>query len=114
MNRYEDFRRGILEKARAATQCNHYISVTTWGLANEYAVPEAHVREELLKLAQLGLIFLSAWDGERERPYDAWPDVDSLFSSTADGGYVRIRLLSAGGEVLSKAPKSPIGFSASR
>lgn len=111
MNRYEDFRVGILEQARSAAQANHYITKNTWGLASEYGIPESHVREELLRLAELGLIELSAWDGERERQHNEWADADSLFSNTT--GYVHIRLLSAGGELLSKTPKSPIGFTAS-
>jgi hypothetical protein len=110
MNRYEVFRLGILEKAASATQMNHFITKTTSGLAHEYRIPESHIREELLGLVGAGLISLSAWDGKRERPYNEWPSADALFSNTTDGGYVRIRLLSAGGELLSKTPKSPIGF----
>lgn len=91
MDRYERFRVGILAQARSAAEVNHYICKTTWGLANEYGIPEPHVREELLRLAKSGLIEL-------------WADAE-LFS-----GYFNIRLLSAGGELLSKATKFPIGF----
>src|SRR5215469_6202779 len=113
MNRYEGFRLGILGQAYSATSQNHYIMKSSWGLANQYGIPERHVCEELIRLAASGLISLSAWDGERERPYDEWPTADALFSNTTDGGHVRIRLLSPGGELLSKTPKSPIGFNAS-
>jgi hypothetical protein len=113
MNRYEQFRLAILEQAQSATSVNHHIMKTSWGLANQYGIPEPHVCEELIQLAVLGLISLTAWDGERERPYNEWPTEDSLFSNTTDSGHVRIRLLSAGGELLSKSPKSRIGFIAS-
>lgn len=96
MNKYEAFRVAILEQARSVAEINHYISKTTWGLAHEYGIPEPHVREELLRLAKAGLIEL-------------WADANPLFS-----GYFNIRLLSAGGELLSKTTKSPIGFAASR
>ena len=102
MSRYEEFRRRILE--RAATELNRRFSVTTRGLANNHGIPESHVREELFRLAELGLISLFAWDGERERPYNEWPDKASLFANTTDKGHVSIRLLSAGGELLSKDP----------
>ena len=112
MNRYEGFRVGILEQARTAAEANHYITKTTWGLANEYGIPESHVREELLGLAEFGLIALSAWDGERDRPLNEWADPDSLFSNTTGIGHVHIWLLSPGGELLSKTAKSRIGFTA--
>lgn len=113
MNRYEEFRIGILEQAASATSVNHHIMKTSWGLASQYGIPERHVCEELIQLAASGLISVTAWDGERERPYDEWPSADALFSNATDAGHVRIRLLSAGGELLSKTPKSPIGFTAS-
>jgi hypothetical protein len=113
MNRYDALRRGILEKAALTAAHNGSMHVNTYGLAAEFHIPENHVREELIGLAKQNLISLVAWDGERERPYNEWPDADSFFFNKADGGYVRIRLLIAGGELLSKLPKTPIGFVAS-
>lgn len=92
INPYERFRLGILEQARSPAEVNHYICKTTWGLANEYGIPEPHVREELLRLAKAGFIEL-------------WSDAHTLFD-----GYFNIRLLSAGGELLSQTAKSAIGF----
>ena len=114
MNKYESFRRRFLEKAALTSNSNVAIHVTTWGLFAEFDIPESHVREELLRLANQGLISLVAWDGTRERPYDEWPDAESLFANKTDGGHVRVRLLSAGGEFLASLPKKPIGFVASR
>jgi hypothetical protein len=113
MNKYETLRRGILEKAALMAAHNGSRHVNTYGLGAEFGIPENHVRQELIRLAKQNLISLVAWDGERERPYDEWPDADSFFFNTTDGGHVRIRLLSAGGELLSKLPKLPIGFVAS-
>src|ERR1700694_2505201 len=101
MSRYDEFRHRLLESAATAT-LDGQVTVTTRGLANEHGIPQSHIREELLRLAQLEFIYLSAWDGDRDRPYDDWADGDSLFSNTADKGQVRIRLLSAGRELLSK------------
>ena len=114
MNKYESFRRGLLEKAALTSSSNSPIHVTTWGLSGEFDIPESHVREELLRLAKQGLISVVAWDGTRERPYNEWPDAESLFANSTDCGHVRIRLLSAGGEFLASLPKRPIGFVASR
>ena len=115
MNKYESFRRGLLEKiAWTANAATTPMPVTTWGLSGEFDIPESHVREELLRLANQGLISLVAWDGTRERPYDEWPDAESFFANTTDSGHVRVRLLSAGGEFLASLPKRPIGFVASR
>ena len=105
MNRYEEFRIRILERAATATRSKPYISVVSRGLANHYGIPQSHIREELVRLADWGFISMSAWDGEKERPYNQWPDRDSLFSNTTDNGHVRIRLLSGGAEFLSKAPE---------
>jgi hypothetical protein len=114
MNKYDALRRGILEKAaQTATLNGQSTHVSTLGLGVQFGVPENHVREQLIEFAKLNRISLVAWDGERERPYDEWPDGDSFFSNKTDGGYVRIRLLIAGGELLSKLPKTPIGFVAS-
>jgi hypothetical protein len=111
MNKYEALRRGILEMAaQTATLNGHSTHVSTLGLGGQFGVPENHVREQLIEFAKLNLISLKAWDGERERPYNEWPDAETFFFNTSDNGYVRIRLLSAGGELLSKLPKSPIGF----
>ena len=96
MDPYEKFRVGILEQARSVADMNHYICKTTFGLAFEFRIPEPHVREELLKLAKAGFITLTASDPARP-----------LFE-----GYFQIRLLSAGGELLSKTVKFPIGFTA--
>lgn len=115
MNKYESFRRKFLEKiAWTASAATTPTPVSTWGLFAEFDIPESHVREELLRLAKHGLINLVAWDGTRERPYNEWPDADSLFVNKTDGGFVRVRLLSAGGEFLASLPKRPIGFVASR
>ena len=103
MNRYEEFRIRILERAATATQSKPYLSVATQDLANHHGIPRSHVREELLRLAQLECIALSAWNGERERNQEDWVDADSLFSNASDEGHVRIRLLTAGAELLSKA-----------
>jgi hypothetical protein len=114
MNRYDALRRGILEKAaQTATLDGHSTHVSTLGLGAEFNIPESHVRAQLLEFAKMNLISLVVWDGERERPYNDWPDADSFFFNRTDGGYVRIRLLIAGGELLSKLPKTPIGFVAS-
>jgi hypothetical protein len=104
MNRYQEFRIRILERAATATQTDPYISVVTKVLANKHGIPHSHVREELLRLAEAECIALCAWDGERERAHDEWPDLDSLFSNATDGGHVRIRLLNGGRELLSKTP----------
>ena len=114
MDKHESFRRRLLEKVSWTSSANTPMPVTTWGLSNEFDIPEGHVREELIGLARKGFISLVAWDGTRERPYNEWPDADSLFANTTDGGYVRIRLLSTGGEFLASLPKSSIGFVASR
>jgi hypothetical protein len=103
MNRYEEFRIRILERASTPIQSKPYISVVSQVLANKHGIPHSHVREELLRLARAECIALSAWDGERERPYDDWVDADSLFSNATDKAHVRIRLLTAGAELLSKA-----------
>jgi hypothetical protein len=113
MNKYESFRRGFLEKI-AGTSTYGAMHLTTWGLAAEFTIPESHVREELVRLATGGFISLVAWDGSCERSYDQWPDAESLFANTTDGGVVRIRLLSAGGELLSSLPKGTFGFAAPR
>jgi hypothetical protein len=113
MNKYESFRRGLLEKAAFNASSNTAIHVNTWGLSAEFGIPESHVREQLLWLAEQGLISLVAWDGTRERPYNEWPDAESFFANK-EGGTLRIKLLSAGGEFLASSPKRPIGFVASR
>jgi len=114
MNKYESFRRGLLEKAALTSSSNSPIHLTTWGLFAEFDIPESHVREELIQLANEGFISLVAWDGTRERPYNEWPDADSFFSNTTDSGHLRVRLLSAGGELLSSLPKGRFGLAASR
>jgi hypothetical protein len=105
MSRYDEFRHRILESAATATRLNNQVIVTTWGLANEHGIPQGHIREELLRLAQLEFISLSVWDGDRERPYDDVVDKGSLFSNTADKRQLRIGLLDAGRELLHKTSK---------
>ena len=100
MDQYEEFRIRILRRAAAA---NPFISVVTKALAHHHGIPHRHVREELLRLAEMDCIALSAWDGERERTYEDWRDADSLFSNATDNGQVHIRLLNAGAELLSKS-----------
>jgi hypothetical protein len=102
MNRYEEFRIRILERAATPIQSKPYIRVVTQDLASKHGIPHSHVRQELLRLAQAECIALSAWDGARERPYDDWVDLESLFSNATDKGHVRIRLLPPGAELLSK------------
>jgi hypothetical protein len=114
MNRYEEFRMRILERAATATQSKPYISVVTRALANQRGIPQSRIRDELIRLVNWGSISLSAWDGERERAHDEWPDADSLFSNATDSGHVRIRLLSRGWELLFKAPPSWVGSATSQ
>src|SRR5690349_2392750 len=95
MSRYEEFRLRLLESAATATRTSGHLLVTARGLANKHGIPQSHVQSELRRLAELRFIALTAWDGERERPYDSWPDASSLFSNMTDKGRVRIRLLSA-------------------
>jgi hypothetical protein len=108
MDRYEEFRMRILERAATARLGKPYLSVTTQALADQHGIPQSHVRSELLRLAQSECIALSAWDGERERNYKDWTDANALFSNTTDKTQVRIRLLSAGAELLSRASSTYI------
>ena len=103
MDRYEEFRMRILERAATTRFGKPYLSVTTKALANQHGIPQSHVRNELLRLAQSECIALSAWDGERERNYEDWPDADAPFSNATDKAQVRIRLLSAGAGLLASA-----------
>jgi hypothetical protein len=109
MNKYESFRRSILERAAEASKWDGDIYANIFSLAVEYNIPPSHVREQLMGLAAEGLISLAANDGQSERLFTEWPDKNSFFF---DGGAVRIRLLSAGGELLSSLPKTRIGFAA--
>jgi hypothetical protein len=106
MSRYDEFRHRILESAATATRLHNQVIVTTWGLANEHGIPQSHIREELLRLAQLEFISLSVRDGDRERPYDDGVDKGSLLSNTADKRQLRIGLLDAGRQLLRKTSKS--------
>jgi hypothetical protein len=99
MTHYEECKLRILDKAANA----HLLNVTTRSLANEYGMPESHVRAQLIQMADSGLIRLSAWDGERDRRHDEWADADSFFSNQTGRAHVRIRLLSAGAELLTGA-----------
>jgi hypothetical protein len=110
MNKYEAFRNGLLKRASQFTGVDNLFFTSSSGLSAEFGIPEPHVREQLLEFAAAGLMRLTAWDGIRERPYDEWPDGDSFFFNRSDGGYIRIRLLRAGGELVSELPKEPIGF----
>jgi len=112
MNKYESFRQAILKKAAAIPSYDKgSIHVRTSDLATEHEIPEEHTREQLTQLAAEGLISLAAWDGNRERPFDEWPDPDSFFHNRSDNdGYVRIRLRSQGAELLSELAKGPLGF----
>ena len=102
MSRYEEFTLRILDQA--ATTTGPYLRVAAQLLANEHGTPQNYIREGLIRLAEGDSISLSAWDGERERPHDEWPDANSLFSNTTDNGHVRIRLRSRGWELLFKTP----------
>jgi hypothetical protein len=101
MSRYQEFKSRILEEAAKATQLKPYLRVSIKLLANEHGIPQIHIREELLRLADGGSISLSAWDGERERKYDEWPDANSFFSNATDKGHVRIRPLGKACEPMS-------------
>ena len=99
MTHYEECKLRILDQASTMPLLN----VTTRGLANKYGMPESYLRQELIRMADAGLIRLSAWDGERDRRHDEWSDTDSFFSNSTGHRQVRIRLLSAGGELLAGA-----------
>jgi hypothetical protein len=109
MNRHETFRTEILKRI---STCSGSLNIKTSQMAVEFGIAEGHVREELVIMLQQRRIALTAWDGERELPYAEWPDADSFFFNRSDAGYVRIRLLSAGAELLSELPKAPIGSAA--
>ena len=113
MNKYEAFRNGLLKKASQFSGVDTLFFTNSSMLSVEFHIPEPHVREQLLEFVETHLIRLTAWDGIRESPYSEWPDGDSFFFNRTDGGYIRIRLLRAGGELLSELPKAPIGFIAS-
>jgi hypothetical protein len=111
MNNYESFRQAIIKKAGAiASYDKGSIHLRTFLLAAEHNIPERHVCEQLMLLAEVGLISLAAWDGHRERPFSEWPDPDSFFLNRSDNGHVRVRLRSPGAELLSELPKGPLGF----
>jgi hypothetical protein len=110
MNKYETFRRDIIEKASVTASSGRPIHVRSSLLAAENNIPEEHVREQLAQLVAEGLLKLAAWDGRRERPYSEWRDADSFFFNRSDSGYVRIWLRSPGAELLSELRKGPLGF----
>jgi len=110
MKKYEAFRNGLLKKAGLFVGNDHLYFTSSSSLSVEFDIPEPHVREQLVELAEQHLISLTVWEGIRERPYDEWPDADSFFFNRSDGGYIRIRLLRAGGELVSELPKEPVGF----
>lgn len=104
MNKYEAFRNGFLKRASQFTGVETLFFTSSLSLSGEFGIPEPHVREQLLEWAARHLIRLTAWDGIRERPYEEWSDPDSFFFNRTDGGYIRARLLRAGGELLSGLP----------
>jgi hypothetical protein len=110
MNKYESFRRAVMEKASVTASSGGPIHVRSSLLAAEHNIPEEHVREQLTQLVAEGLLKLAAWDGRRERPLSEWPDADLFFFNRTDNGYVRIWLRSPGAELLSELPKVPLGF----
>lgn len=110
MNKYEAFRNGLLKNASLFAGNDHLYFTSSYKLSVEFGIPEPHVREQLVELTEQGLISLTAWEGIRERPYYEWPDADSFFFNRSDGGYIRIRLLRAGGELVANLPKERIGF----
>lgn len=110
MNKYEVLRKGFLKNASQFAGNDHLYFTSSSKLSVEFDIPEPHVREQLVELAEQGLISMTAWEGIRERHYYEWPDADSFFFNRSDGGYIRIRLLRAGGELVSALPKAPIGF----
>ncbi len=114
MNLYEAVRQAVLKKAALRSSSNEAAHIRASVLSFEYGIPESQVRDQLVLLKEAQLISLAAWDGERERPYDEWPDADSFFLNRSDAEHARIRLLSAGGELLSELPKAPIGFAPTR
>ena len=96
MNAYEDFRYEMLKKVKPDYSTHFKVGVLT----NNYPIPESHICEQLQEMAAARLISLTAWDGQRESSWDEWPDPDSFFYNRTDSAHVRIRLLSAGGELL--------------
>jgi hypothetical protein len=80
-------------------------------LANEFQIYHTDVEHQLVRMAEGGLLALSAWDGSREKPYQGWPE-DSFFKNRQDAGYVRVRILLEGELYLSRVSKAPIGFAA--
>lgn len=109
MNAYEQFRSEILKRASVGDG-DRPVHVKVMVLANEFRLPLAHVREQLVNMEQLGFIRLSAWDGKRELCRASWPDDDSFFANITDSGYVRIGLLSRGAEMLLETERAAIGF----
>ena len=83
-------------------------------LANEFQADTAFVEEELVRMAQMSLTDLSAFDGYRDKPYGEWPDRRSFFNNPVGGHYVKVKLLLEGKLMLSRLSKSPIGFAAAR
>lgn len=103
MTHHEECKLRILHHA-STTPLNN---VTARGLANKYGMPESYLRQELVRMADTGLIRLSAWDGERDRRCDEWPDPDSFFFNSTRHRQLRIRLLVAGAELLTGAFPQP-------
>jgi hypothetical protein len=109
MNSYENFKRGLLrDLAKPGMDSERFFQ--HWQLARDYDIPDAHVRELLLRWASEGLIAIRAWDGVQLREWHRWQPADDLFFNTTDGGYVRIKLLAAGAALVEDLPKREIGF----
>jgi hypothetical protein len=109
MNSYESFKKGFLISI-AKPGVKDEQSFKTWKLANEYGIPEAHVRELLLRWASELLIMIQAYDGAQVRPWNQWLSEDALFFNETDNGYVRIKLLAAGAALVEDLPARSIGF----
>ncbi len=102
MNRFEKFTIETLQRAKSMRE---YLSIQTWGLAGQYDINERHIRERLLELQAEKYIRMSAWDGNRDRPFEEWESADAFFDSTTDSGYKRIWLLIRGAEFLENLPQ---------
>ncbi|MGO4883480.1 MAG: hypothetical protein ACLP59_22070 [Bryobacteraceae bacterium] len=110
MSKHERLRRRILESQRCnPSGCIHYGASQ---LSTEFGIPESEVREILIEMYEGGLIRLAAWNWQQaeEREFRDWPDAEAFFTSRDDSGYVRVRVLAPGSELLSKMPKRRIGF----
>lgn len=113
MSAYERFDDEILKKAAAGSD-GHPTEINVVLLASEYRIPVAHVTERLLGMQEAGLIRLSVPRDKVERSRHDYHDADSFFFNKTNTGYVRIRLLSRGAELLYETARRPIGFASER